>query len=259
KPIPTEVYNRLDADLDNIRSALRIAAADPDPAREVAIAAGAWKYWLVHGAVGQTHTLYDSIIARRGIVETPQGIRAARAAANLAWSTGDMDRAEALGSDVLAAARRTGNGFEQASTLNLLGITSRARKELGSAEDRLGEAIQLARGMDNAELVAMYEGNLATIHMDAGRLDAARELLEGVLAYREPEGQSSGVGYARLNLGEVELEAGKLPTAESQFRTAVDAFGAVGFRTRICNALQGLAAVEVRTGREAVAARRLGE
>src|SRR4029078_9137909 len=41
KPIPTEVYNRLDADLDNIRSALRIAAADPDPAREVAIAAGA--------------------------------------------------------------------------------------------------------------------------------------------------------------------------------------------------------------------------
>lgn len=79
-----------------------------------------------------------------------------------------------------------------------------------------------------------------------------------MLAYREVEGSTEGIGFARLNLGDTEFDAGNLAIAEAHFRAAAEAFRSVGFHTRHGNSLQGLAAVEAATGRHAEAARHLG-
>ncbi len=93
---------------------------------------------------------------------------------------------------------------------------------------------------------------------DAGRLDDARNRFLAVLDYRRSEGLSRRVGLAHLNLGQTELELGDLAAAEAHFAAAVESLRAVGFKARLANALQGLAAVEARTGRAESAARRLG-
>lgn len=66
------------------------------------------------------------------------------------------------------------------------------------------------------------------------------------------------MGITRLNLGQTEYEAGNLEAAEAHFAIAAEALRSVGFKARLANALQGLAAVEARTGRAESAARRLG-
>jgi predicted ATPase/DNA-binding SARP family transcriptional activator len=248
----------LDVELDCLRQALRHAARDSDPERELALASGTWSYWWVRGYLAEGRAICDGILDRRGLVDTRTGIRTARAAANLAWSMGDKDRAERLAQDTLAATLRTGDVIEQVSTHNLLGHVARGRSELDAAEHHYSEAIRLAESLGNLELVNMYRMNLGTVDLDAGRLDEARDRFLAVLEYRRPEGLSRGVGFARLNLGDTELHAGDLAAAESNFVVAAEAFRAVGFKARLANALQGLAAVEARTGRADLAARRLG-
>ena len=49
-----------------------------------------------------------------------------------------------------------------------------------------------------------------------------------------------------------------MAAAEAHFRAAFESLAAVGFKARIANSLQGLAAVEAQTGRAEMAARRLG-
>jgi tetratricopeptide (TPR) repeat protein len=92
--------------------------------------------------------------------------------------------------------------------------------------------------------------NLGTAYLEAGRLDEARERFVEALPH-EPE-------LSHMNLGQVELQAGRLDQAERHFLASIDMLRTVGFKGRVAHALQGLAAIEARTGRAETAARRLG-
>ena len=257
QPFGTAAMERLDAELDNLRDALRHAARDDDPSRELALASSIWKFWWVRGYLAEGRALYDGILARRGVVDTSAGIRTIRAAASLAWSMGDRDHALDLATRGLAAAERIDDGFERLSAHNVLGTIARSRGELVVAERHFLQAIDLASDLGNAELVHMYRMNLGAAYLDAGRVEEARTHFEDVLEYRRDEGLSQGVGLTHLNLGDVHYRSGDFAAAERHFGQAAEAFRAVGFRARLANALQGLAAVEARTGRVESAVGRL--
>jgi tetratricopeptide (TPR) repeat protein len=250
---------RLDAALDSLRDTLRHASRDPDPSRELAIASGVWRYWLIRGHLSEGRAILEGILERRGLVETTAGVRTARGAASLAYSLGDVERASLLGDAVLEAAQRVGDPLELVHAHNLVGVVAQGRGEYDRSERHHLEGIRIAESIGAIALAGRSSANLGAAYLDTGRLDEARERFTAVLALRLPEGLSEGIGFAYLNLGEVELEAGDLGEAESHYRAAVEAFTAVGFGSRVANANQGLAAVEVRTGRAASAARRLGE
>ena len=110
------------------------------------------------------------------------------------------------------------------------------------------QAIELAESVGNLELVNMYRMNIGTVYLDAGRLAEARERFQGNLDYRRLEGLSQEVGLAHLNLGQVELQAGDMVAAEARFSAAFESLAAVGFKARIANSLQGLAAVKAQSG-----------
>ena len=258
KPVPPTAYDRLDVDLDNLRDALRHASRDRDPTRELAIASGVWRFWWIRGFLAEGRSICDGILERRGLVPTHEGIRTARAAASLAWSMGDWDRAQTVATAAMGIATRAGDDIERLSIHNTLGVIARSRGDLDVAERQMLQAIELAESLGNLELVNMYRMNIGTVYLDAGRLAEARERFQGNLDYRRPEGLSQEVGLAHLNLGQVELQAGDMAAAEAHFRAAFESLAAVGFKARIANSLQGLAAVEAQTGRAEMAARRLG-
>ena len=257
-PVPPSAYDRLDVDLDNLRDALRHVSRDSDPTRELAIASGVWRFWWVRGYLAEGRMICDGILERRGLVPTHAGIRTARAAASLAWSMGDWDRAHTVATAALEVATRAGDDIERLSMHNTLGVIARSRGDLEEAERQMLQAIELAETLSNLELVNMYRMNLGTVYLDAGRLADARERFQGNLDYRRSEGLSQEVGLAHLNLGQVELQAGDMAAAEAHFRAAFESLAAVGFKARVANTLQGLAAVEAQTGRAEAAARRLG-
>jgi predicted ATPase/DNA-binding SARP family transcriptional activator len=258
KPIPASTYELFDAELDNIRAAIRRASDDPDPASEFEIVSKLWKYWWVRGLLAEGRAVTEGAAERRGLVLTPAGIRTIRAAANLAWTMGEADRAEVLGEQARAAAVELGELTEEMSALNLLAIIHRVRGATDTGLPLYDRAIELATSVGNRELETMYRGNRAAMLLDANRVDEARAELESVLAYRLPEGRTDGVGVVRLNLGQAELQAGNLDAALEHFLEAIACYRVVGFKSRIANAVQGVAAVEIRTGRVEAGVRRLG-
>jgi predicted ATPase len=249
---------RLDAALDSLRDTLRHAARDPDPSRELAIAGGVWRYWLIRGHLAEGRAILDDLLVRRGLVESTVGVRAARGAASLAYSMGDVERASALADEVLVAALRVADPVEVVHAYNLAGVVANGQLEYDAAERHYLEAIRVADGIREVLLASRSAANLASSYLDQGRLDDARDRFEAVLELRRPQGLSEGLGFAHLNLGEIELEAGDLVASEAHYRSAAASFEAVGFGSRLANAYQGLAAVEARTGRADSAARRLG-
>jgi tetratricopeptide (TPR) repeat protein len=245
-------------DLDNIRAALRHSAADPDPTNELKLGSSIWRYWWVRGLLAEGRAVSEGALARRGVVTTSEGARTLRAAASLAWTMGDFDAAFDAARRGVAVAEAVGDVTEQLSGFNVLGAITRSRDELEAAEGFYQQAIDLATSVGNAELVSMYRGNLGALYAETGRLDQARDVLHAVLAYHAPNPPSDHSAVVHLNLGQVELDAGDLAASEAHFLEALRGMQSVGFKGRIANAMQGLAAVEARTGRGEAAARRLG-
>lgn len=248
--------HQVDVDLDTLRDALRHAANQEDPSHELALAAGAWRYWYVRGLLGEGRAILDGVVARRGLVPTRAGVRTARAAASLAWSTGETEAAITLATQALEVAVQIDDSLEQATGHNLLGVIANNLGDFETAVRHLTSAIEIidAEGLMNIA----SKLNLGGAYFVAGRLDEAGRLLSEVLDERTKEGDTEGVGYARINLGQTEFRAGNLEAAEAHFAGALEAFRTIGFTARVANCLQMLAAVEVRTGSAASAARRLG-
>jgi tetratricopeptide (TPR) repeat protein len=253
-----EHLDRLEREVDTLRDALRHAAADPDPTAEVEIASGLWRFWWVRGYLAEGLEICESILARRGFVPTPEGVRVIRSAASLAWTTDRVERASVLALEALSIARAIGDAYEEVSALNLLGVIGQLTDDFANAKVHLAEAIERADAAAMPSLVATARLNLGVIHLELGELDEARALLLDVLAQREREAATEGVAFAHLNLGTTELSAGNLAVAEAHYVAAVAAFGGIGFPARQANAIQGLAAVEAQTGRAIDAARHLG-
>jgi predicted ATPase/DNA-binding SARP family transcriptional activator len=251
--------DRMEAEIDNLREALRLASADPDPSNELAIAAGVWRYWWIRGHLAEGRAILEEIVARRGPVATRDGVRALRATASLAWSMGDREAGSAMGKRALELATEVRDPFETISVHNLFGVMATSDRDHALVEHHQREAIRLADLSGLTGLAMTSRMNLGATYLDAGRLDEARDLLQQVLEFRMFEANSEGTGFAHINLGEVEFDDGNLEAAEAHYMAAVDGFRRVGFRTRMANALQGLAAVEARTGRPEAAARHLGE
>ncbi|HET9345502.1 MAG TPA: BTAD domain-containing putative transcriptional regulator [Candidatus Limnocylindrales bacterium] len=253
-----ERLRRLDAVLDSLRDALRRAARDPDPSRELAIASEVWRYWLIRGHLAEGRAVLDGILERRGLVETVAGVRTARGAASLAWSLGDRERSRSLADEVLGAAVRVGDLTERLHAHNLAGVLAGGCDDFVASERHHLEAIRIGEALGEPDLANRSRANLGVVYLDLGRLDDARDQLQQVLEYRCADGLSEGLGFAHLNLGDIEFEAGNLATAESHYHEAARSFAAIGFDARLASAYQGLAAVEARTGRAESAARRLG-
>jgi len=100
--------------------------------------------------------------------------------------------------------------------------------------------------------------NLGVVALDSGNFAAAAPVLEDVLAYHRREGIAEGVGFALLNLGQAAYRLGEHDTAREHSDEACRAFGEIGFRAHVGQALQGLAAVEASAENHEDAARLLG-
>jgi predicted ATPase/DNA-binding SARP family transcriptional activator len=246
-----DAFDPIEAEVDTVREALRLAARDDDPHHELAITSAVWRFWWIRGYLAEGVSITEGILARRGVLPTEHGVRLARACAVLTWSMGDLDRALELGRAALDVSARAGIAIEQAATHNLLGTIGLETLGPGESERHYAEAMHYAESIGRQDLINIYRMNLGTAYLQAGRLDEARGLFTEAIPH-EPE-------LAHLNRGQLELQAGNLDQAEQDFLVAIDLLRRLGFKGRVAHALQGLAAVEARTGRAEIATRRLGE
>lgn len=247
-PAAAENMRTLDREVDNIRAAVDVAVSSADTETELRLVGVLWRYWWVRGYLQEGRARAEGALARSTDAQSGARLRALYGAAGLAWAAGDYAAATRFGEELLASARVARSDADELAAHNVLGTIALNEHDFASAEQHFTKAIALSEKLDSDWDLVTAKLNLGVTMLDSGRPQAAVPVLEDVLAYHSQHDIGEGVGFARLNLAHAAYLLDDLHAAREHFEEARSAFAAVGFRAHVGHALQGLAAVEARSG-----------
>jgi predicted ATPase/DNA-binding CsgD family transcriptional regulator len=280
-------FDRLEAEHDNLRAALRWreerGAAEP----WLRLAAALWRFWEVRGHVREGRRWLAAALATAGGSPATRA-KALMAAGNLARDASDYDHAVALHEEGLRLRRQVGDEWGIAVLLNNLGVIARDRGDaartialcgdslarfravgdqrgaalslmnLGRAAYQLGdnprarscyeESLELFRAVGDRNAVAAMLHPLARVMLDQGEVAAAAAHAEESLAVHRAVGDVWGTGLSLVVLGRVDAARGDLGRAASRFAEGLRLFAEVGALRSIAEGLEDLAGVVLAGG-----------
>ena len=190
------------------------------------------------------------------------GAGAARAsilAADALLRAGRVGEAVARFALAVDEARATGAGREEAWATYHFARAQRTAGNRNDARKGLETAAEMARSfrIPALEGVALRElGNLAIAER---RTASAESLLNAAIVRLERAGMRGETGVTRISLGELARARGSLEEARREYASALAITRAFGLVGDSLIALLDLAIVEIALGRDAAAARRIGE
>jgi predicted ATPase/DNA-binding SARP family transcriptional activator/Tfp pilus assembly protein PilF len=253
----SDVYARLDADLDNIRAALRWAdQASPELMLELA---GLLKlFWRVRGHLDEGRRWLEGALAHEGFEATRGRARALEASGALAQRRGDY-----------AAARQSWQeGLEIWQELGDDAGVGRALGDVASAFDLEGdreraiplyeESAELLRRLGLEYELGTVASNLGVCLMSLGRLDEAARLYEEAVELCRSSGRDEQLVISLFNLGRVSMLLRRNGAASERFQEALRAASELGYREMIAYCLKGVGEVGAARGDAEDAARLLG-
>jgi tetratricopeptide (TPR) repeat protein len=234
----TSLFAVLDADHDNLRTAIAWAAAAGELDLEVRLTVAARWYWVVQGHLSEGRRFFDGVFERtkgaaselralalvQGAIfpfrlgETPlaasllqesldlyrelgdeEGIaRSTAELGSIAIAEGDLERGAALYEQTVPLFRKQGKTSRVATALGNLGTIAHMRADYATAVDYYGEAIELGREAGDADGIAVNLHNLARSELARGRADRGLEALRESLAIGQRLGYRELIAY---NLG----------------------------------------------------------
>jgi predicted ATPase len=204
-----EWLDRLDADRDNLRTAMQNAADDGRTELALGIGASLWRFWQQRGHLAEGRTALEGLLA------------------------------------VPAAAAPTSS---RASALAGLGGLRYWQGDLAAAGEAYAEALEIERGLDDPRGLAeaLYDaGFVAAITGD--RAKARTDYEESLEIYHRLEDEA-GVGRLSEALVFVMFHDGEFAAARVIQEDNVRAFRATGEAFRIANGLNLLSAIQLKDG-----------
>jgi predicted ATPase/Tfp pilus assembly protein PilF/DNA-binding Xre family transcriptional regulator len=204
---------RLEIEHDNLRAALRWAEACDELAHALELAGKLWLFWQMHGHLSEGFGRLEHLLglARRRGQRLPAAVlaRALMGAGTLAYSMGDLKRAESLVEDALSHWRESEYARGIGAALNNLGLIAEARGEYARARALHEETLTLAHEWADEQSIATSSVNLGRALALAGEHARAVETLNTSLALFRRTGDADGVAEALNNLGELAAQQGE--------------------------------------------------
>jgi tetratricopeptide (TPR) repeat protein len=149
---------------------------------------------------------------------------ATRMRGTVAEQRGDLDEAQRLYTEALAAYRDLGEEADQASVLNDLGGVARGRKDYDRAEGYYGQALAIDEKRGDKEGQATRSSNLGLLALDRGRPAEAREWYERALHLAQQVGRQDLVADAQWGLARVLEEQGRFAEALALAEAALEIY-----------------------------------
>jgi predicted ATPase/class 3 adenylate cyclase len=237
---------RLDAEHDNMRTALAWSVESGLMETALGLAGALWWFWHLHGHISEglgwleRALAWDGSLAARArvlhgagwIIESlgdyskamsfyEEGLALFREAgddANIAlvainmgytaMTQGDHGRAIELIEEGLALGRRLGNERTCAWALHHLGFLATERQNYGRAKAHLEEALALARRAADPYVISSCLLDLGAMYMYAGDNEAANKLGEEALALERKLGDKEDMAETLCNLALVAMNQG---------------------------------------------------
>lgn len=195
------------------------------------------------GALSEAHAHTEAADALLAATDDPRRSGAWVEAARLRVEVADHEAARALLERALEAARRAGDRRGELAALQELGRVERRSGPLDAALERLAAGLELARELEDPDLVTLARIDLAEACAQADRLDEARAHLDGAAArVAEREGSLLEAQHT-LGRAAVARAAGDLTRARALLEQLARAAREAGFAAVQREATRRLAAL----------------
>jgi tetratricopeptide (TPR) repeat protein len=235
--------SKLSRDQANIAAALGFLIGTPDPAdHELAVrmAGSLWRYWWMRGHYSEGRRLIDSALAS-SMSASEHRIRALNGAGVMAFSTGDLQGAEALHSAAVSLSTELGLNGELARSRDNLGIVFLTSGSIDAAINEFESALHLYRSRDDRRGVTLALEHLAAATISRGDLERAGELARESLAARRTLGDQRLIGYSLQQLGIIAMYLGQYNEARDYYSQAQALAESLEDLTGLANTLLNLA------------------
>jgi tetratricopeptide (TPR) repeat protein len=250
-------YVLLDAEHDNIRSALASAAETGDVELEARIAAAMRWFWLVQGHLVEGSRVFARLIAK---TEDDRDLHAQALAlgSSFSWRLGDLVEARARLEEGLALYRELGNEEEIARCVAELGGVAVTEGDLGLAHSLYEETVVLFERLGNRSRLATALANLAAIAAQADDAAAAVAYGERAVAIQREIEELDGLAVSLANVTRVRLALGDDDAARRDLRESIEIARRIGYQMLLGYTVGAAAELAARTGEAERAARLVG-
>ena len=250
--------NRLEADHDNLRSALAFLIAD-DPQAALRLAGTLSGFWLERGYLGEGRAWLAAALDAAPASPAATQAKALTGAGVLANYEGDYLHARELCTRSLALYRAIEDDAGIAASLSGVAVAARTTGDYDEAASAYEEALALFRGLGDEQRVALMLDRLAIVVWFQGDDARARELVEESLARFRRVEDDAGTALALVDLGLIALSEGDQAAARPLLEKSLTSFRDLGDRRNIGKALYALGDLARATGDVRRAAARYDE
>ena len=215
--------DRLDVELDNLRTAIAYTLRQPDPAPGIRLAVALRVFWKARGHAAEGTDAVRALLQLPAAQEpTVLRARGLATAAYLLEQMGSYPIAEGCCDEALSIAQAAGDDYLVAEVMDIRGYILLRRGRPGSALPLIERGLDLARRLGEAHLTArLLAGRAFARDLENDRAGAARDATESLELYRQV-GDRRQVGTMLGNLGYVELSIGDIDVARAHLMESLD-------------------------------------
>ena len=257
-----EWLERLDAEQDNMRAALRWAVARGQATVAARLLGSLQWYWLRRGRHREAHAWSGTVLALIDQARPEAAVRATslRAAGWLAVQRGDHEAGKPLLEEAVRLSRIAGDTRTLGLALTGLGLAGSwgADPDTRRVAALLTEALDIWRATDWPVGQHMARVNLGLTAYLAGDLAAAEAHQRAGQAIAEQIQAPYRLGVSDLMVAQIELRRGNTQSAAQLIRRALRQFERIADPLMTANCLWGLALTASQEGHHALAATLLG-
>jgi predicted ATPase len=249
-------FDRLEADLDNLRAAIDRAAGSGHLEEALAIAAALRPFWLQrnHSAEGLRTLVALSEQAARS--DGPEFAAATAGAAAIATWLGDYAIGRRMGELSVAAYRRLGDRWGLAEALGSFAFAT-IEVDVTAALALNHESLAIYRDLGDIRGQGQALLGRATVQFALGRLSETRESLERSLELLRQAGDHYFALFSSIFLGRIKLLTGDIAGGLDDYRAVLETSRTLDLRIGIAVGLDYIGEVAIRA-RDVARAVRLG-
>jgi non-specific serine/threonine protein kinase len=227
-------FDRLDAELGNLRAAIAFSQAQPDPAPGLRLAASLRRYWLARGHAA------EAADALQGLLDLPTAgeatltrARALAAAAQLRDQAGGYAIAGDYCQEALAIAEAAGDDYLVADLLFVRAWVLLRQGQQDATLPLIEQGLSLSCRLGKPNLTGLLLSTRSyAMHVAGDHAAAARDAAEALRLSRQA-GDLLQLGQMLGNLGSIELSAGDLDAARGHLAESLGILRALNDRSGI--------------------------
>ncbi len=255
-----EWLDRLAAEHDNVRVALRWSIDNREPEIGLRIAAAMWRFWQQRGHLVEGRTWFDLLIPSPEEADSVDaGVLAAAhtAAGGVVYWQNDQHQTEVHYLAAYELDRAHDRLDRIGDDLYNLAFVAIVRSDIQTGRERFEESGKAFAAAGQSDRLADSTAALGALEMRAGNLDKARDLMEEGRRLHAEQGNHARATDNTMVLSNIYLQLGEVETAREYLRKAMATIREMGDVARYPLCLDLGAAQALSDGRPADALRLL--